>query len=135
MFRECNWDSRFSHINSEATFEVSPVHHNKPSVNVTAFMVPKVTTELPASPVKLQPDWTHLKDHPLADPNFGHPRRIDVILGVEFTHNCIRHGRRIGPSDLQLQSKSLQLGTRLYKGTSSRSRHPPTNSLASSNFR
>ena len=117
-----------SPINSEETFKVSPVRCDEPSVNVTAFVVPKVTTELPASPVKLQLDWTHLKELPLAYTNFGCPGRIDVILGVEITLNSIRHGRWIRPLGFPITIE-INFSWVLGGCTSSRSSHHTTNTL------
>ena len=34
---------------------------------------------------------------PLADPGFGQPGRIDMLLGVDVFVEILRHGRRTGP--------------------------------------
>ena len=36
-------------------------------------------------------------DIPLADPDFGRPGRIDLLLGVDIFIESLLHGRRIGP--------------------------------------
>ena len=81
---------------SIATFNVSAVSAvNSPGkgVGVTAVVVPRVTCDLPLHPVPFDLSWNHLSDIPLADPGFGHPGKIDIILGVEV----LLQGRRIGP--------------------------------------
>ena len=46
--------------------------------------MPKITTELPASPVSFNDDWKHLKGLRLADPDYGIPGYIDVLLGIDM---------------------------------------------------
>ena len=41
--------------------------------------------------------WDHLSDLPLADPSFGQPGRIDILLGVDIFVNILLQGRRVGP--------------------------------------
>ena len=38
-----------------------------------------------------------MNDIQLADPSFGHPGRIDVLLGVEVFVESVLSGRRSGP--------------------------------------
>ena len=68
-------------------------------MNITAVVVPKVTCDLPLAPVPFQLDWKHLSDLPLADPGFGQPGRIDLLLGVYVFIDVLCHGRRSGPPD------------------------------------
>ena len=44
------------------------------------IVVPRVTCDLPIHPVTFGSNWDHLNHLPLADPNFGCPGRIDVLL-------------------------------------------------------
>ena len=78
-------------------FQLSSIYSDARRLNITAVVLPKVTCELPTFPVPLNPDWTHLLDLPLADPAFGEPGRVDILLGVEVTVDVLRHGRRTGP--------------------------------------
>ena len=66
--------------------------------NVMAIVVPRVTCDLPVHPTPFSPTWTHLNNIPLADPHFGTPGRIDILLGVDVFTSALLHGRRIGPS-------------------------------------
>ncbi len=53
-----------------------------------------VTCDLPIQPVQFN---THLDDLKLADPDFGQPVRIDVLLGIDVYTDAMQHGRRSGP--------------------------------------
>ena len=61
-------------------------------------MVPCITCDLPLQPVPFDSKWTHLSSLKLADPDFGHPGKIDVLLGVDVYAETL-HGWRSGPSD------------------------------------
>jgi hypothetical protein len=86
-------------IQSISSFQISPVGPNKRKIGIAAVVVPKVTCDLPLAPVPFQLNWKHLADLPLADPGFGQPGRIDMLLGVDVFVDVLRHGRRSGPPD------------------------------------
>ena len=65
-------------------FAVSPVNSPADKAQVSAIVVPRVTCDLPVKPVTPQLSWKHLSDIPLADPDFGRPGRIDLLLGVDL---------------------------------------------------
>ena len=48
-------------------------------------------------PVPFDLSWNHISDLPLADPAFGQPGHIDILLGVDVFVDILRHGRRSGP--------------------------------------
>ena len=79
-------------------FPTSKFHPLDP-IGVTAVVVPRVTCGLPLTPVPFQLNWKHLADLPLADPGFGQPSRIDMLLGVDVFVDVLCHGRRSGPPD------------------------------------
>ena len=60
---------------------------------VEAAELPNITTRLLASPVSLRRNWRHLLGLPLADPEFGVPGSIDVLLGAEVFSRVVRLGR------------------------------------------
>ena len=64
--------------------------------NLTAIVVPRVTCDLPVKPVSFGPNWNHLNGLSLADPDFGRPGRIDLLLGVDIFIEALLHGRRAG---------------------------------------
>lgn len=48
-------------------------------------------------PVTLNSSWSHLHGLQMADPNFGRPGKIDILLGVDIFVVVILAGRRLGP--------------------------------------
>lgn len=81
---------------SITSFKIASVHTPSRQLGVNAVIVPHVTCDLPTHPVPLNPEWEHIKGLRLADPEFGEPGNIDVLLGVETFVDIIRHGRRKG---------------------------------------
>ena len=69
----------------------------QPIWGVEAVVLPKITAELPTLPVALSPKWKHLSGIRLADPEFGVPGPIDILLGVDVFSRSVLHGRRSGP--------------------------------------
>ena len=86
-----------SPLRSIATVEVSPIHSSESHLSITAVVVPRVTCDLPLNPVSFKSSWIHLNDIMLADPDFGCPGRIDLLLGVDIYTDTLLHGRRSGP--------------------------------------
>ena len=74
---------------------LSPQTGNK--FNLTAIVVRHVTCDLPVRPISFCSNWNHLNDIPLADPDFGFPGRVDLLLGVDIFTEVLLHGRWIGP--------------------------------------
>ena len=67
-----------------------------------AIVGPKVTCDLPFFPIPLKKEWNHLDGVDLADPGFGCPGRIDVLLGVDVFAEVMHHGRRSGPPGIPI---------------------------------
>ena len=55
-----------------------------------------MTCNLPTHPVVFNREWDYIKGLRLADPEFGKPGKIDVLLGVETFIDIVCHGRRKG---------------------------------------
>ena len=53
--------------------------------------MPRVTCDLPLQ-------WTRLSDLTLANPDFGQPDRIDVLLGIDIFVDVMCQGRQMGTS-------------------------------------
>ena len=81
---------------SYTSFRVSSVSDPHDSVQVSALAFPTVTSDLPIEPVPYNPRWCHLKGLPLADPHYGQPGRIDLLLGGETLSEIILPGWRVG---------------------------------------
>ena len=62
-----------------------------------AFVLPRITTDMPISPVSSISKWKRLSGLELADPEFGTPARVDVLLGADYYGEVLAHGRRWGP--------------------------------------
>ena len=82
---------------SIANFKITPISSTKWSMDITAIVVPKVTCDLPIHPISFNSKWNHLRDLTLADPEFGTPGRIDVLLGIDIFVEALCHGRQKGP--------------------------------------
>ena len=81
---------------SVTNFKISSVHSHSRKFDVTAVIVSHVTCNLPLHSVPSHPRWEHLSGITLADPSFGTPGRIDVLLGVEIFVEVMCQGRRTG---------------------------------------
>ena len=77
-------------------FVISPLQEPSKTIGVTAVVVPRVTCDLPLQPVPFNTEWSHLTNLNLADPDFGQPGRIDILLGVDVFAEVVRQGRRMG---------------------------------------
>ena len=87
--------SRSNH--AVTSFHVSPLQQSNKQFSVSAIVVPQVTCKLPTCPTSADTSWNHLKGLVLADPNFGKPSNVDVLLGVDVFVATLLDGRRPGP--------------------------------------
>ena len=78
-------------------FQVSGVEDDSEKVGVEAYVLKKITKDLPLEPIPTALKWDHLSDLKLADPDFRTPARIDLLLGAEVFTSILRDGRRTGP--------------------------------------
>ena len=81
---------------SVVQFAISPVQLPTYKTQVSAIVISCVTCDLPVKPVTPKRSWDNLSDIPLADPDFGHPGRIDFLLGVDIFLASLLHGRQLG---------------------------------------
>ena len=86
-----------SSLQALTNLTISSTHTGR-KFSLTAIVVPRVTCDLPVHPVSFSSTWNHLHDLPLADPDFGCPGRVDLLLGVDVFTEALLHGRLIGPS-------------------------------------
>ena len=68
-----------------------------PYWDVEAVVLPRIMTELPTSPVPFDIHWKHLSYLRLADPEFGVPGHVDILLGVDMFNRVVLHGWQNGP--------------------------------------
>ena len=78
-------------------FIISPTNSIHKEISVTAVIVPCVTSNLPLKSMQLDAKWKHLSDIQLADPDFGSPSKIDLLLGVDIFITVLLNSRRFGP--------------------------------------
>ena len=86
-----------SSVQSIGTFVISPTNSTHKEISVTAVIVPRVTSNLPLKSMQLDTKWKHLSDIQFADPDFGSPGKIDLLLGVDIFISVMLNGRRFGP--------------------------------------
>ena len=84
--------SHNSSLQSVASFKIFSTRLPSKKIDVTAVIAPRVTCDLPLHPIPFDPTWNHF---PLADPDFGCPGRINILLGVDVVVETL--GRRIEP--------------------------------------
>ncbi len=78
-------------------FSIAPIQSPVSPTDDEAVVLPKVTSNLPLQPVPLLPSWQHLSGIRLADPDFGTPGAVDMILGIDVFNEALLHGRWSGP--------------------------------------
>ena len=89
--------SHDSHSQSFTNLVISPMQESTKEINVKAVIVPRVSVIYPVNLFRsCKADWSHLADLTLADPYFGRPGKIDLLLGVEVFSAVVRQGRRSG---------------------------------------
>ena len=64
-------------------FQVSGIEDEVVKVGVEAYMLKRITKDLPLHPILVALKWDHLTDLKLADSNFRTSARIDMLLGAE----------------------------------------------------
>ena len=79
-------------------FSVTRVGQQGKVLNIEALILPKLTSDLPSHPVPFDSKWRHLLNLTLADPYFGTPGSVDVLLGADVFSRAVFNGRRFRPS-------------------------------------
>ena len=62
-----------------------------------AFVLPKVTTDMPAILTDSITQWKHLTGLELANPEFGTLGRVEVLPGADYYKEVLLRGRLWGP--------------------------------------
>ena len=65
-------------------FRISHPHNKGKILPVEALIVTKITFDLPLHPVSLDTKWKHRDGLELADPEFGTPGKVDLLLGADI---------------------------------------------------
>ena len=85
-------------------------------IEVEAAVLPKVTGDLRTIPVSPVTQWKHLSGLELADPDYGTPAQVDILLGGKVFSKAILHGRQFGPTGAPSAFKT-RFGWVLYRET------------------
>lgn len=89
--------SQQSTTQSIVNVSVSSIWGPSQVFELEAFVLPKITCDLPLRPVSLDANWHHLSGVKLADPDFGTPGCIDLLIGADLFSSVVLNGRRQGP--------------------------------------
>ena len=74
--------------------EIALVPEKHPSIPLKAVIITKITSDLPGFHLKGVRNQPFLHGLPLADPNFDHPGRIDMLLGSDVLDEVMLPGIR-----------------------------------------
>ena len=83
---------------------------------VEALVLPKITSNTPAYHVSLQGKCKHLSGLSLADPKYGTPGSVDLLLGADVFSRVVLHGGRFGPVETP-SAFNTQFGRVLLTGS------------------
>ncbi|XP_049879678.1 uncharacterized protein LOC126376395 [Pectinophora gossypiella] len=88
---------------------IESIHQPTFSVPVKAFVLKKLTSFLPSKKSMIS-DWPEIQFLPLADPQYGTPGKIDLILGVEVHSEILIEGLVKHPSLRGPVAQNTQFG-------------------------
>ncbi len=77
------------------TVQMQAAFDNSSNFKLEAFVVPKITSVTPDTKIDAEA-WSHLKDLPLADPTFGTPGQVDLLLGADVLTDIFQEGLKQG---------------------------------------
>ena len=81
----------------EVWFQVSGIEDDAEKIGVEAYVLKKITKDLPLHPIPLSLKRDHISDLELADPEFRTSACIDFVLGAEVFTSILCDGRQTGP--------------------------------------
>ena len=74
-------------------FRITRVEEGGRVLDMSALILPKITTDVPSSFVAHSEECHHLRHIKLADPEFGVPAKLDLILGADIVDEIMHQGR------------------------------------------
>ena len=75
---------------------MSGVEDYSEKVGVEAYVLKKITKDLPLEPIPVSLKWDYISDLKLADPDFRTPARIDLLIGAKVVTSILSDGCRTG---------------------------------------
>ncbi|XP_046968281.1 uncharacterized protein LOC124535923 [Vanessa cardui] len=97
-----------THTKSSVSFILESRYHSF-TMPVEAFVLSTLTSFLPNNRTLIT-DWPEMENLLLADPQFGEPNRVDLILGVDILSEIFLEGLKKHPSKCGLIAQNTQLG-------------------------
>ena len=96
------------HLSSQASvnFTVKPVHSAGKTHKIEALVLQKITPNIPSCSVAFNKDWKYLSTLTLADPEFGVPGSVDILLEADVFSCTVLHSRQFGPPGSPLTIKT-----------------------------
>lgn len=91
-----------------AVLQLQSRHEAAFSIRVNAFVLAKITADLPTYRIRMD-QWHHLQGLQLADPNFGNPGEIDLLIGADVWGLILKDGLLIGETN-QPHAQNTHLG-------------------------
>ncbi|XP_055904629.1 uncharacterized protein LOC129940343 [Eupeodes corollae] len=91
-----------------AILQLKSTHEADFSIQVNAFVLTKITVDLPTHRIGID-RWRHLQGLSLADPNFGSPGEIDLLIGADVWGLIIKDGLINGEAN-QPHAQNTHLG-------------------------
>ena len=79
-------------------FKIKSLGSEGKTLDMEALVLPKLTSVLPSHPIPFSHEWKHLRNISLADPDFGTPGSIDLLLEADIFSHALLHGRQFDPS-------------------------------------
>ena len=99
------------HSQSASITGMAGLTHHSSSQSVTSFNIfslKALITKLGETAIIVpKAEWKHLVDLDLADPDFGHPCKIDLLLRVDIFVDVMLHGRWRGPPGTPVAFETL----------------------------
>ncbi|KAL7290923.1 hypothetical protein TKK_0015650 [Trichogramma kaykai] len=91
---------------SSVQFTVGSLIESACSIHVPALVVNEIADKLPSRQV-MSGNYPHLDGLKLADPHYGKPRKVDLLLGADKFPYIIRPGLRLGPDGTPAAQQSI----------------------------
>ncbi len=86
------------HFNQQLLYSSSQFSHLLRLWNCQPLLLLELATyDLSTQPVHFDTLWNHLNSLHLADPDFGEPRRMNILLGIDIYTDTMLQGRRSVP--------------------------------------
>ena len=79
-------------------FKITSLSSEGKTLDEQALVLPKITSILPSHSIPFRSKWKHLRKISLADPDFGTPGSVDLLLVADIFSHRVLHGWWFVPS-------------------------------------